>query len=117
MHALSQLWPLPLGFIAGLIAVPLVFRWLLLLLASVGKLPPNLGKASQRPEKVGLALAIGHPVPWLLLLLLGLGIPRIIESPDRGEWIWFLVGVFAAPGLNAVMVFLALRRARLRRRR
>ncbi len=117
MEALSHLWPLPLGFVAGLIAVPLFFRWLLLLLASLGKLPPNLGTPAQRPRKVGVALAIVHPVPWLLLLGFVLGIPRVVASSARSEWFWFLVGVVAAPSLNGLLVYLAVRRARARRRR
>ena len=85
MNPLTQLWPLPLGFIAGIIAVPPIFRWLLLLLASLGKLPRNLGTEAQRPRRVGIALAVIHPVPWLLLFGLVLGVPRVIASPARAK--------------------------------
>jgi hypothetical protein len=114
MGSLSQLWPLPLGFFAGVFGVPLFFRWLLLLLASLGKLPPNLGSASQRPQKIGLTLAIVHPVPWLLVLGLIFGVPRIVASSAHVEWTWFLVGLIAAPSLNGLLVYLALRRAKAR---
>ena len=117
LDALSRVWPLPLGFLAGLFALPVIFRWLLLLLASLGKLPPNLGTSAQRPRKVGVALAIIHPVPWVLLLGFILGGSRIIASAARAEWVSFLLGVIAAPGLNAVLVYAAVRRARAKRRR
>jgi hypothetical protein len=117
MTSLSQAWPLPLGFIAGLVAVPLLFRWILLLLASLGKLPQNLGTPAQRPQKSGLLLVVLHPVPWLLLAALVFGLPRISASPSRTEWIWFLTGMLAAPSVNGTMVYLALRRARARRQR
>ena len=115
MDALLRLWPLPLGFILGLVAVPLLFRWLLLVLASFGRLPPNLGTEAQRPRKAGVALAIAHPVPWLVLLALVIGVPRLIASPARAEWLWFAVGVLAAPALNGILVYRAVRRARARR--
>ncbi len=116
MHPLSRLWPLPLGFVAGLIAVPFLFRWLLILLASLGKLPPNLGNRAQRPRKVGIARAIVHPVPLLLLLGCVLGIPRIVASTARVEWIWFLVGIATAPAINGLLVCLAWGRIRAGRR-
>ena len=115
MDSLYHAWPLPLGFLAGVFAVPLLFRWLLLLLASLGRLPPSLGTSAQRPRKVGVALAIIHPVPWLLVLGLTLGLPRIIASPVRAEWIWFMVGALSAPCLNGLLVYAAVRRARARR--
>jgi hypothetical protein len=117
MNEVSRLWPLPLGFLAGILAVPFLFRWLLLLLASLGKLPPNLGTPSQRPRRVGVVQAIVHPVPWLLVLVLTLGIPRTIASPVRAEWVWFLIGAVAAPCLNAALVYAAVRRVRAKRRR
>lgn len=115
MHALSHLWLLPLGFIAGLLAVPLLMRWVLLLLGTIGKLPPQLGSASQRPRTVGIRLAIAHPVPWLLLLGLAFGIPRIVASPSRAAWLWFLAGAVAAPAINAALVYASIRRARRNR--
>ena len=115
MDALSHIWPLPLGFFAGLIAVPLLMRWVLLLLGAIGKLPPQLGSASQRPRAIGIGLAIAHPVPWLLLLGLAFGIPRIVASPSRAEWLWLLAGVVAAPAINAAMVYASIRRVRRKR--
>jgi hypothetical protein len=115
MGVLSALWPLPLGFIAGLLAVPFIFRWLLLVLASLGRLPGNLGTAAQRPQKSGLVLAVVHPVPWLLVIGLVAAVLRVAASPSRAEWLWFLAGIAAAPLLNGVLVYRAVRRARRRR--
>ena len=115
MDALSKIWPLPIGFVAGLAAVPLVMKWILLLLGSIGKLPSRLGSASQRPGAVGIGLTLAHPVPWLLLLGLAFGIPRIIASPWRTQWLWFVAGLVSAPALNAALVYAAIRRARGKR--
>jgi len=117
MDALLRLWPLPLGFIAGLLAVPPLFRWLLLLLASLGRLPPHLGTEAQRPRKAGIGRAIVHPVPWLLLLAVVVGVPALIASPARAEWLWFLTGVLAAPTVNGILVYRAVQRVRARRGR
>ncbi|MEI8297379.1 MAG: hypothetical protein WCH32_05065 [Pseudomonadota bacterium] len=115
MNFLSQVWPLPLGFFAGLVATPLLFRWLLLLLASLGRLPPNLGTSAQRPQKSGIFLTLTHPVPWLLLAGVIFGVPPALASAARAEWGWFLAGILAAPSVNASLVYMALRRARARR--
>ncbi len=116
MDSLTSLWPLPLGFIAGIVAVPALFRWLLLLLASLGKLPRDLGTDQQRPRKSGMRLAVFHPVPWLLVLGLALGVPQLLTSSARAEWLWFVAGAVAAPVLNGVLVYRAVRRARAKRR-
>ena len=114
MDALKHLWPLPVGFILGLILVPLLMRWVLLLLGSIGRLPLRLGSASQRPRAVGLRLTIVHPVPWLVLAGLVFGIRAVISSPDRAEWLWFLAGIASAPMLNAALIYASIRRQRKR---
>ena len=111
----SHLWPLPIGFVLSLFTVPLLMRWVLLVLGAMGRLPRNLGSPSQRPRAVGIGLAILHPVPWLILLGLVFGIPRAIASPARAEWLFFLVGVVCAPALNAVLIYASIRRRRKRR--
>jgi hypothetical protein len=116
MSQLTALWPLPLGFLAGALGVGIFMRWLLLLLAAIGKLPRHLGTPSQRPRQVGIRSAIIHPVPWLLVAALVFGIPAIAASPARLEWIWFVAGIVSAPVLNGVLVYRALRRSRAGRR-
>ena len=115
MDLLSRLWALPLGFLAGLLAVPLLFRWLLLVLATVGRLPAHLGTRAQRPRRVGLMPVLLHPVPWLLLLGVAIGVPGLLASSARVEWLGFLAGLLAAPAVNGLLVYRALRRTRARR--
>jgi hypothetical protein len=117
MDTLQHAWTFPLGFVAGLVTLRFLMQWILLLLAAIGRLPPQLGTASQRPRAAGIALAVVHPVPWLLILGLAIGLPLILSSPWRAEWLWFLAGMISAPALNGAMVYLAIRRARQRRAR
>jgi len=112
MDALAKVWPLPLGFLAGLLVTGYVMRWLLLVLATVGALPPRLGTAEQRPRKATVLHALLHPLPVLLVAALAFGVPAIARSAERTEWLWALAGLIAAPVLNAVLVYRALRTGR-----
>jgi hypothetical protein len=112
MDVLSKAWSLPLGFIAGLLVTPFLMRWVLLVLGALGALPARLGTAEQRPRAASAWRALLHPVPALLVLGLGFGLPAIARSPARTEWFWFLAGLVAAPVLNGALVLRAYRTGR-----
>ncbi len=109
-----NLWLLPLGFLAGVLGLALSARWLRIVAAALGSSAPASPPASPQRRRPGILPVILHPVPWLLLLGLVFGLPRVVASPSRAGWLTFLAGILAAAAVNAVLVWLALRRARRR---
>ena len=112
MGAWPSLWLLPLGFVAGVLGLALSAGWLRSVAAALGRAAPP---QSPRRRRAALLDVARHPVPWLLLLGLAFGVPRVAASPSRAAWLTFLAGALAAVALNAALVWLAPRRVRRRR--
>jgi len=102
------------GAFAGLMSFVLISRWLRLALAACGIEPtPGLTKNSpHRSRRAAAILAIIHPIPWLVIAGIFVGIPHVLASSARSEWIWFLVGLIVAPTLMTAFLYSAFARAK-----
>jgi|SRR5580692_6934657 hypothetical protein len=116
MDVLPSFWTLLPGVIAGCLAVAWVGRWIQLLIAALGTDPGRpaivLGPLQRGP--IFLAIVV-HPVPWLVLIGLGLGIHRLFGGPIGAVWVWFFSGFFFGPALFMALVYSKV--ARIRRER
>ncbi len=113
MDSVLALWPLPLGFFAGLVGGGVIARWLALFLAAIGKALPKESPPVRRRAIVPVLLStVLHPVPWLLFALLPYGLFRLFATPPRREWLWFLGGVALYFPFIGVTLLYAFRKAR-----
>jgi hypothetical protein len=110
-----DLWLAPLGFLAGVLGLALSAGWLRRVAAAVGRPSPASPPAAPERRRPALLAVILHPVPWLLLLGLAFGLPRVVASPARAAWLMFLAGALGAVALNALLVWVAPQRARRHR--
>jgi hypothetical protein len=115
MDALPSFWTLVPGVFAGCFAVGRVGRWILLLIAVLGRDPGRPAVVLGPLQRAPLFLAIVvHPVPWLVLIGTGLGVHRLFGGPIGAAWIWFFSGFFLGPVL--LMALLYSKIARIRRK-
>ncbi len=112
MGSWPSLWLLPLGFVAGVLGLALSAGWLRRVAVAFGR---SSSQHAPRSRRWALLAVARHPVPWLLLLGLAFGLPRVASSPSRAAWLAFLAGALGAVALNAALVWIAPRRARRRR--
>jgi len=117
MDALPPLWTVPFGFIAGVVVVGRIARWLQVLLtlwkgsAAAGSTSPS----AHRPDIVPIVLtSVAHPTPWLVLAGSIWAIHRLIVYPVTPEWRWFIVGFAGAPSIMIPLAPWRIRRLRLR---
>ena len=102
MDATPSFWTIPLGMFAGILCVPFITHWLRLLLTTIGKHPDN--DPLPPPRNVGLIIfTVLHPVPWLLIVGLPLGVFRLYSQPPSDQWLWFFGA--AATSLVGLFVF------------
>ncbi len=89
MVDLPPFWTVPLGMVAGAICVSLFARWIRLLLVAIGK-KPGAAPSLQRGSRIGaIVVTILHPVPWLVVVGLPVGVFQIIAHSPGEPWLWF----------------------------
>ena len=111
MNSLPAFFAVMTGVFVGLLCVPLVTHWMALLLTALGK--PD-------PRKVGASLGrvwaivftVLHPVPWILLFGLPLGIHRLIVNAPTQPWRWFWAGASTSFFGVFILGFLMTRKVR-----
>jgi hypothetical protein len=104
------------GVIAGCLVVGRVGHWIQLLLAALGRDPARPAVVVRPVQRGPLLLAtVVHPVPWLVLIGIGLGIHRLFGAPIGAAWIWFFSGFLFGPVFLLALMYFKI--ARLRRKR
>jgi hypothetical protein len=116
MDALPSFWTLMPGVIAGCLVIGRVGHWIQLLIAALGRDPARPAVVVRQVERGPLFLAtVVHPVPWLVLIGIGLGVHRLFGAPIAAVWIWFFCGFFFGPMFLLALMYFKV--ARLRRKR
>jgi hypothetical protein len=115
MDALPTFWTIPFGFFVGVMAISRVARWLQGVLALWAGDSTGLTPSPRRPELIPLLLTtIAHSTPWLVLIGGAWVIHKLFVSAITPERRWFLVGFICGPPFAVGLVYLRMRRARLR---
>jgi len=98
MDALPSFWTLMPGVIAGCLVIGRIGHWIQLLLAALGRDPARPSLVVRPVQRGPLFLAtVVHPVPWLALIGICLGVHRLFGAPIPPAWIWFSCGFCFGP--------------------
>src|ERR1700679_2664919 len=99
------------GVLVGLLCVPFVTHWVAILLTALGKPDPRKVRASLG-RVWAIVFTVLHPVPWVLLVGLPLGLHRLIVNAPTPPWRWFWAGVLSSIIGMIVFGFLLMRKVR-----
>jgi hypothetical protein len=104
-------WAVPLGVMAGSVVGLFLTHWIALVSGVLGKRPDAASTGAVANRTLAIVFAMLHPVPWLMFVVLPIGLWLAANDPPSDPWLWFfgaaalwLVGLFA-------FAFVAARRA------
>ena len=109
MNDLPAFLALTPGVLAGLLIGTLLSRWARLLVTAFGPGSGMAGEVTPPRSRSAQLFAILHPVPWLAIIGLGLGVSRLRAGPVAEGWLWFWGAAIATPAAVVVLVGRALR--------
>jgi len=101
-----------LGFILGMVVVPLLLRWAALLHTTLGLHSGDfLGPPKRRLLWATPLVLLVHPAPYFLV---GTIVIAVLTARGRisGGWVWLLVGFCAYAAFMAMMLLKIRKRAR-----
>jgi hypothetical protein len=103
------------GAAVGFVLMGLISRWVMLLVAAFTPGPGPNGDAAPPRSRSARLFAILHPVPWLAIAGLALGVWRLRSGPVGEGWLWFWGAAIATPGVVMILAARMVARARARR--